>query len=117
MPSSDHPAPTPSPGLYCIVLTTLASQAQAEAMARDIVQARLGACVQVHAIKSFYKWKDGLCIEPEWQLSIKTRQAQFTLLTEFIEARHAYAVPEIVQIPITAGSAAYLRWLDDESPA
>ena len=100
---------------YCIVLTTTASEAQAETLARQIVEARLGACVQLQAIKSFYRWKDALCTEPEWQLSIKTRQARFEALAQFISAHHPYETPEIVQIPISAGSSDYLRWVNDET--
>jgi periplasmic divalent cation tolerance protein len=100
---------------YCIVLTTTASEAQAETLARQIVEARLGACVQIQAIKSFYRWKNALCAEPEWRLSIKTRQVRFEALAQFISAHHDYETPEIVQIPISGGSGDYLRWLDDET--
>ena len=98
---------------YCIVLTTTANEEQAETLARQIVEARLGACVQIQPIKSFYRWQGALCAEPEWQLSIKTRQARFAALAQFISAHHPYDTPEIVQIPITAGSDDYLRWIDD----
>lgn len=111
-----HDTVAPS-SAHCLVLTTTATEAQADALARQIVDARLGACVQIHALKSVYRWKGALCAEPEWQLSIKTRQALFETLAQFITARHAYETPEIVQIPLTAGSAAYLRWLDDETQA
>ena len=100
---------------YCIVLTAMASEAEADALARQIVEARLGACVQILPVKSIYRWKGALCSEPEWQLSIKTRQARFEALAQFITAHHAYETPEILQIPITAGSAAYLRWVDAET--
>ena len=107
----------PSASAHCLVLTTTATEAQADALARQIVEARLGACVQIHALKSVYRWKGALCDQPEWQLCIKTRQALFEALAQFITARHTYETPEIMQIPITAGSAAYLRWLDDETQA
>lgn len=97
---------------YCIVLTTTASQLQAETLARQIVEARLGACVQIQSIKSFYSWQGALCAEPECQLAIKTRTDRFEALAQFISAQHPYDTPEIVQIPITAGSSDYLSWLD-----
>ena len=97
---------------YCIVLTTTASQQQAETLARQIVQARLGACVQIQSVKSFYSWQGALRAEPECQLAIKTRGDRFAALAQFISAQHPYDTPEIVQIPITAGSSDYLRWLD-----
>lgn len=102
---------------HCIVLTTTASEEEAERLALQIVDARLGACVQVHALKSVYRWKGEVCAEAEWQLAIKTPQARFDALAQFIAAHHGYETPEIVQIPITAGSAAYLRWVDEETRA
>jgi len=96
---------------FCVVLTTLGSAAQAEALATQIVAAGLGACVQVQAVKSFYRWKGKACAEPEWQLSIKTRKAQYARLEDFIRAHHGYETPEIVQLPIEAGSADYLQWV------
>ena len=80
-------------------------------MARQIVQARLAACVQVQAIKSFYVWKEQPCAEKEWLLFIKSRAAVYQALEDFIRAHHRYETPEIVQLPITAGSADYLHWL------
>ena len=100
---------------YCIVLTTTASEVEADALARWIVEARLGACVQILPVRSIYRWKGEVCAEPEWRLSIKTRQAVFQELARFITSHHAYETPEIMQVPITAGSDAYLRWLEDET--
>lgn len=97
---------------YCIVQTTLASEAEAAALARQIVQARLGACVQLQAIRSFYVWHDRAHEEPEWLLSIKTRSALYPALQTWLLAHHPYETPEIVRVPITAGSAAYLSWVD-----
>ncbi len=97
---------------YCIVLTTTADRAQADTLARQIVEARLGACVQLQPIESFYVWKGELCRSPECRLSIKTRQDRFEALAQFIRAHHGYETPEIVQVPITAGSADYLQWVD-----
>lgn len=96
---------------FCLVMTTTASEAEAETMARQIVQAQLAACVQVQAIKSFYVWKEQSCAEPEWLLLIKSRAAVYQALEDFIRAHHRYETPEIVQLPITVGSADYLHWL------
>ncbi len=98
---------------YCLVLTTVSTAQQAETLARQIVETGLGACVQIEAIRSVYRWQGALCDEPEQRLSIKTRRACFEALERFIRANHGYETPEIVQIPITAGSAAYLQWVDE----
>ena len=106
--SDTPPQPTP----YCVVLTTIDSEARAETLAQQIVQAQLGACVQVQSIKSFYVWKGQARREPEHLLLIKTRTALYPQLQAFIRAHHSYETPEIVQLPITAGSSDYLAWID-----
>lgn len=100
------------PPLYCVVQTTLPSEAQAAELARAIVQARLGACVQVLAIRSFYVWQERAHDEAEWLLAIKTRCTLYPVLETFIREHHPYETPEIVQLPLAAGSAAYLAWVD-----
>lgn len=98
-------------GAFCMVLTTVSSESLSETLARQIVAAGLGACVQVQPIKSYYVWKGESCAESEWRLCIKTRKAQFTRLEVFIRARHPDEVPQIVQVPIEAGSVDYLQWV------
>ena len=97
---------------YCVVLTTLDDEAKAQTLAQQIVQARLGACVQLQAIKSFYMWRGEARREPEFLLTIKTRSALYGQLQAFIRAHHSYETPEIVQLPITAGWPDYLAWID-----
>ena len=99
----DHPA--------CIVMTTASTEDEAEALAAAIVEARLAACVQVERVRSFYIWQETLHREPEWLLLIKTLAARFTELEAFIRERHSYETPEILQVPVAAGSPDYLRWL------
>lgn len=102
---------TDAPGTFCLVMTTLSSEEKADALARQLVQARLAACVQVQAVKSFYVWKEQPCTENEWLLFIKTRSLLYPALEAFIRAHHSYETPEIVQLPITAGSPDYLGWM------
>jgi periplasmic divalent cation tolerance protein len=111
MQAASHPPE--SNKAYCVVLTTTATVEEAESLARGIVDAQLGACVQIQAIQSIYRWQGALCNESEFRLSIKTRRAQFSALERFIREHHSYETPEIVKIPITAGSAAYLQWVDE----
>lgn len=111
MQAASHPLE--SNKVYCVVLTTTATADEAQSLARGIVEARLGACVQIQPIQSIYRWQGALCNESEFRLAIKTRQAQSAALEHFIREHHSYETPEIVQIPITAGSAAYLQWIDE----
>jgi len=100
------------PPAHCLVLTTVSTADQAHALAQHLLREHLAACVQIHAIQSHYVWKGEVCLEGEFQLQVKTRTALYEALERAILARHPYETPEIVQVPITAGSAAYLGWVD-----
>jgi periplasmic divalent cation tolerance protein len=47
-------------------------------------------------------------------LVIKSRQSVLDALIQRVQAIHSYDVPEIISLPLTGGSEAYLRWLDRE---
>lgn len=114
MQAASHP-PTHRDKVYCVVLTTTATAEEAQSLARGIVEARLGACVQIQAIQSIYRWQGALCDETEFRLSVKTPRARYAALERFISANHSYETPEIVQLAISTGSAAYLQWIDEEA--
>ena len=97
--------------VYCLVLTTTATAEEAQSLAQGIVESRLGACVQIQPIQSVYRWQGTLCNDTEFRLSVKTSQARYAALERFIATHHSYETPEIVQVPITAGSEAYLQWI------
>lgn len=97
---------------HCVVQTTLPSEAQAAELARAIVSARLGACVQVQAIRSFYVWQERAHDETEWLLAIKTRRALYPQLEAWLLEHLPYDTPEIICLPIVMGSTDYLAWVD-----
>lgn len=112
------PKPAPLPytvrmeNSYAVAMTTVPDEQQAGELARSIVAAGLAACVQILPIRSVYRWKGEVCNEPECLLVIKTTAARFPELEQHIRAHHAYETPEIIQLPITAGSHDYLAWID-----
>ncbi len=110
LPSSLEAAPD-----ACVVMTTLPSNADAEKMAGLLLNAQLAACVQLLPIQSFYVWQGQRCQEPEVLLMIKTRRSLFAELQAFIQAQHPYEVPEILQLPVEAGAAPYLAWLQAQT--
>ncbi|MDR3117135.1 MAG: divalent-cation tolerance protein CutA [Puniceicoccales bacterium] len=95
-----------------LVLTTLETEEDAVALAREILQSRLAACIQLRRVRSLFPWEGEIRDGYEWLLVAKTPRRAFANLAEFIRIRHGYALPEIIQVPISDGSADYLRWLD-----
>jgi periplasmic divalent cation tolerance protein len=98
---------------YVIVLTTTATEQEAASLARSLVEARLAACVHIHAIRSIYRWQEEFQDQPEWRLSIKTTAGLYAEVEAHIRERHSYQLPEIVCFAVEKGSADYLRWLGD----
>jgi len=97
----------------CVVITTLDSEESAEQMAQAIIQAGLGACVQIQPIKSYYKWQGKIANDNEFRLDIKTLDSAFEPLQALIKQLHGYETPEIIKMPIAGASAEYLAWLSD----
>lgn len=96
---------------FTLVFVTASSEAEAAAIARYLVERQLAACVSVMPIRSIYRWQDEIQDEAEWQLVIKTRLAHWDQVTAEIQRLHSYEVPEIIAVPIVAGSESYLTWL------
>jgi len=93
------------------VLTTAGDADQAKALARGLVERRLAACVQSAPVSSCYVWDGRLNEESEVLLLIKTRAELYGEVEATIRDMHPYATPEIVCLPIVAGSRAYLDWI------
>jgi periplasmic divalent cation tolerance protein len=98
---------------YLQVMTTVATREVADQIAASLVQQRLAACVQVIGpISSTYRWQGAVETSQEWLCLVKSRKDLYGPLEEAIRRLHPYEVPEILAIPVKAGSAAYLAWLD-----
>jgi len=96
---------------FVVVLVTADSEVEAEAIAKSLVENQLAACVSLSPIRSIYTWQGEIHSAAEWQLVIKTELAKFEDLKTKVREMHSYEVPEIIAIPIVAGSEAYLDWL------
>ena len=101
-------------GDYVQVTTTTATRADAQRIARALVERRLAACGQVCGpVTSTYRWKGAIETAEEWYCFLKTRRNRYAEAERTIKELHPYEVPEIIAVDIVAGSADYLRWIDD----
>lgn len=104
----------PNQPQYGLVFVTASSETEAKTLARTLVEKRLAACVTCFPIQSVYTWKGEMQSDEEWQLSIKTDLVNFSALETQIKELHSYEVPEIVAVPIVAGSMSYLNWIGEQ---
>lgn len=97
-----------------LVLTTVADNDEAEALARQLVDERLAACVNLHSpMLSFYRWKGQVERDAERQIVIKTTRDRVPTLEKRLRELHAYELPELVVIP-ASGGAAYVAWIVEQ---
>ena len=97
-----------------IVLTTAGSKDEAHKIARQLVERRLAACVNVIApIHSVYRWKGEIESSEEWLLVVKTSAGAFESVCKAVKELHSYELPECFMLSIEDGSAAYLDWIEE----
>jgi periplasmic divalent cation tolerance protein len=96
-----------------IVLVTCGSRKEARKIARALVEQRLAACVSEIAVPvaSTYRWEGKVESTKEFLLLIKTSRRRFAAVRDAVHKLHSYEVPEIIAVPIVAGSQAYLEWI------
>jgi periplasmic divalent cation tolerance protein len=95
-----------------VIITTTETAKDGEWLAHLLVERELAACVQVlPPMISVYRWQDHLERATETLLLIKTRRELYAEVEAAIKAHHHYQTPEIIALPVEAGSADYLAWL------
>ena len=105
-----------APESAILVLTTLPERAGAEALAHELLAARLAACIQVgDTVQSLYHWRGEIETADEIPMAIKTRVGLYARVEAAIRKRHPYELPEIVAVPLCNGLPAYLDWITAET--
>src|SRR5580698_3137470 len=98
-----------------VVLTACDSEEQAGLVARNLVEKRLAACVNIlPKARSIYRWKDAIEDTQEFILLIKSRRDLLPALRAEISRTHSYEVPEVIALSIIDGSEEYFAWFDRE---
>lgn len=100
--------------MYQIVLCNCPNDDIANRIAKQLVESKLAACVNIlPGIRSVYQWQGNIEFDHEVKLLIKSRSNLFLQVEQAIIQLHPYDVPEVIAIPITTGNHAYLQWLEE----
>ena len=101
-----------SAGKFALILVTAPDLKTARTLAKSALRAKLIACANLlPKIESHYRWQGKIESANEVLLVLKTQKANLTALEKLILAKHPYDTPELLVLPITAGSKKYLDWL------
>ena len=99
---------------HIIVIVTAANKSEAGTIVQQLLEAKLIACANmIGPIKSHFIWSGKIDKAEEYLVIMKSHKDLFEKLEETVKKLHSYEVPEIIALPIVAGSKPYLKWLDD----
>ena len=99
---------------YRLALSTIGTREDAEELARDLLNARLVACVNIIGpITSLYHWQGNIERDEEFILLMKTTERAEPALRARLQERHPYDTPEFIVLPIETGAPSYLSWISE----
>jgi len=100
----------PDPAI--MVFMTAGSADEAHRLADMLLDKRLAACVQImREMTSVFRWQGKVETQREVLLIAKTLSSKFAELEREVVELHSYETPEIIAVPLSAGSGPYLEWL------
>jgi periplasmic divalent cation tolerance protein len=112
----DLPPTAASDPAATVVLTTLGSEEEAVALVRELLDRRLVACgTLLPSARSLYRWEGKVADEREVVVLLKTTRARLPALEDAFRERHPYALPELLAVPVSAGLARYVAWVEAET--
>ena len=97
---------------YTVILVTAKDRKEAEQIARGLLKAKLIACANIiDGIQSLFWWQGKIDSSKEVLLVLKTKKDLFKKVLAKVKSLHSYQTPEIIALPLLAGSEDYLNWI------
>lgn len=99
-----------------VVFVTTSSEEEARNIANALIDQKLVACANiVPSVNSIFRWQNQICREGEVLIMLKSVRQRMDALIEKVKEMHSYEVPEIIALPVIAGSKEYLDWVRSET--
>jgi periplasmic divalent cation tolerance protein len=99
---------------FILVLVTTANKEEAEKIVQKLLEEKLIACANIiNPVTSHFHWSGKIDCAEECLVVMKSRLDHFEELMKCVKDLHSYEVPEVLALPILAGSEAYLGWMGD----
>lgn len=98
-----------------LLYVTTPTRDAALSIGRVLVEEKLSACINILGeIQSIYRWEGTMNESKEVALLVKTTSTQTDAAIARIKALHPYACPTILTLPVSAGYAPFLDWIQSE---
>mmetsp|Transcript_34117 Transcript_34117/g.65173 ORF Transcript_34117/g.65173 Transcript_34117/m.65173 type:complete len:169 (-) Transcript_34117:101-607(-) len=100
------------------VYVTVPDKDTGKKVATALIESKLAACVNmIPGVESMYWWQGKVETDQELLLMIKSRASLVDQISAKVQAVHPYDTPEVIAVPITEGSAPYMKWLIESTIA
>jgi len=97
------------------IYMTAGSRDEAAKIGKELVSARLAACVNIlDNMSSVYLWQGEIQEDTEVVMIAKTTEDCIPQLIEKVESMHSYDCPCIVSLPVLGGYQPFLDWIAKE---
>jgi periplasmic divalent cation tolerance protein len=114
-PACAPPLPVDVGGML-VAWTTVATRADAERIAADVILRNLAACVQIDGpVTSHYRWRGRAEREEEFRLCFKLLESHAAALEQHVMSVHPYETPEWVVVHAERVGEKYLSWANANS--
>jgi len=98
-----------------ILYLTAKDKAQAVALTKALLEARLIACANIMEAHSLYRWKGAIEEAAECVIIAKSMRGKVAAISETVRTLHSYECPCVVALPITDGNPDFLKWIAEET--
>jgi periplasmic divalent cation tolerance protein len=98
-----------------IIISTFPVKESTLTTAKQLLNKRLCACVNLMKVRSIYYWDNKLEDQEEYLVLFKCTSSTVKDLKSELEGVHPYEVPEIVEIRMNDVSDSYLSWLAEST--
>ena len=97
---------------FIIILITAKDKKEAQKIVRGLLEAKLIACANIiEGVQSLFWWQGKIDSSNEALLILKTKKTLFKQVSSKVKYLHSYQTPEIIALPLVAGSKDYLDWI------
>ena len=103
--------PSGANGPMRVVLTALADPGPVAEIVREALDLHLAACASAFPVTSRFWWGGRVEESREVLVLFKTTPKKVGALFRFLERRHPYEVPEIVELDVARAHSPYVRYL------
>jgi periplasmic divalent cation tolerance protein len=100
---------------YRLVYITAKDEEEANRIGQALVGEKLAACVNIHPIRSIFRWQGEISQEEEVAILAKTRAELVDEVMSRVKELHSYEVPCIIVLPLEKGNPDFLEWISQST--